>query len=296
VTRVVAGVLAFQLVAMAAGATIPWSTAASATSGTGTVTGSVFHDYDSDGVRDVLVAFGTATDRGVAGVVVRAFDATGAEVGSTTTAADGSYTLAVSGADTDEVRIEFTLPVAQPGPATYLPSTATATGASGSLRGTTVQFVTLGDTGVDLAVHLPAEHCQASPNIAISRQCLGDNTTIAAAPTLWVARYDGGPFTTANGYSDVFVDWPATTAATHAETFAVHGVAWDPRSGRVLTSAYVRRSVSLYEIAGTPRPGALFTTSPNATLRGRFLSMASCAAAAPSGVADVLASMMNICS
>jgi len=263
--RVASGLLALQLGAVAAGASAPWSVVASAATGSGTVTGSVFHDYDADGIRDVLVAFATATDRGVAGVVVRAFDATGAEVGSATTASDGTYTLAVTDADSDQVRIEFTLPVAQPGPATYVPSTTTVTGASGSARGTTVQFVTLGDTGVDLAVHLPDEHCQASPNVAVSRQCLGDNATIALAPTLWVTRYDGGPFATAGGFSDVFVDWTATTAATHAQTFAVHGVAWDPRSGRVLASAYVRRSVSLLEIDGTPRPGALFSTTPVGT-------------------------------
>jgi hypothetical protein len=74
---------------------------------TGTVTGTVFNDKNSNGAND-------GTDAGVSGVVVTAYDSSGAQVGTTTTSGNGNYSLNVSSAATNNVRIEFTTPNAHP--------------------------------------------------------------------------------------------------------------------------------------------------------------------------------------
>ena len=227
-----------------------------------TVTGTVFQDFNSNGTRDVAVAVGQAIDAGVAGIEVRAFDSTGALVGSTTSAANGTYTLTTTGAATTQVRVEFTIPSSNAALSSFMPSFATTTGASGSTYGSAVQFATLGDTGVNFAVNVPGEFCQNNPNLAVSRQCLNSVT----APSVWVTRYDGGPYKTANGYNNVYNDWSATSAATAGTTGSINGLAWDARSRRVLAAAYVRGLTAIYENpVGTPRPGAIFSTNPTGT-------------------------------
>ena len=74
-----------------------------AAAATGTVTGTVFNDKNSNGAND-------GTDAGVSGVVVSAYDSSGAQVGTTTTSGDGTYSLNVSSSATNNVRIEFTTP------------------------------------------------------------------------------------------------------------------------------------------------------------------------------------------
>ena len=104
----------------------------------GAVTGRVFQDFDSDGVMDTAVTLGTATDIGVAGIVVRAFGSNGAEVASTTTATDGTWSISVTSAPTTDVRVEFSIPSDNPSLAPFEPSFAAVTGASGSGVGTSV--------------------------------------------------------------------------------------------------------------------------------------------------------------
>lgn len=227
-----------------------------------TITGTVFQDFNSNGLQDSAVAFGVATDVGVSGIRVRAFDATGAEVGSTTTGSLGAYSLAITNASSNEVRIEFEIPDDNPALASLQPSFSTTTGASGSTFGSTIQFATIGDTGVNLAVNEPSEFCQNNPYLAVSRQCMNSVT----APSLWVSRYDGGPYTSANGYSTLYTNWSATQAGISGTTGSVHGLAWDRQSGQILSAAYVRAYAALYENpVGTPLPGALFSTAPNGT-------------------------------
>ena len=96
------------------------------------ITGTAFMDYDSNGTNDVggFVSGSSvkATDVGVAGVTVNAYDSTGTRVSTTTTAADGTYTVCSSGC-TGTVRLEFSVP------AGYQPSF------KGTNNGTSVRFV-----------------------------------------------------------------------------------------------------------------------------------------------------------
>ena len=241
----------------------PLGPAAPASAADGTITGTVFQDFNSNGVNDSAVVLGQAIDIGVAGIGVRAFDSTGAEVGTATTGATGTYSLAVTGAATNDVRIEFTIPTTDPVLSAYRPSFAvTSTGASGSASGSSVQFATIGNSGVNFAVNVPGEFCQSNPNLSVSRQCF---TGTDAAPSIWVTRYNGGPYETRKGFSDLYPSWAATTAGTKVGTGAILGMTWDPRSRRVLSTAYVRRAAGMYESGGVPRPGAMFITTPAGT-------------------------------
>ncbi len=258
------------------------------------IRGRVFQDYNSNGTFDTTVAFGVATDIGVAGITVRAYDEEGRRVDTTVSDSDGNYVLDLYDTDADDFRIEFTIPAGDRVLSAYRSSFA------GTNSGTSIQFAQRGDIAVDYGINVPGEFCQSNPNIAVSRQCLGEDDEgnelevgaldVDDAPSLWVTGYDGGPYTTATVnalpacplggpnyiegdcdpwptriYADVYVNWGATTAALHGTTKSIHGIAWDRRSGRIITSAFVRRNAQMYEQNGKALPGALFTTRPNGT-------------------------------
>src|ERR1700755_753401 len=131
------------------------------TGAAGTISGRVFQDYNGNGNFDTASTLsnvsgtgtvGTAVDIGVAGVQVRAYDSSGANVttgGAATTDASGNFSLSATG--TGPYRIEFTSI-----PAGYSPSarsTDSVNGGTASKSGTTVQFVPDGaSTNVNLGL------------------------------------------------------------------------------------------------------------------------------------------------
>jgi hypothetical protein len=235
------------------------------TNAAGTVSGRVYQDFASNGVFNSTVSVGTAADIGVSGIVVDAYDSTGARVGSTTTGADGSYILSASGNVGTDLRIEFTIPVTNP-------LSAFRSSFSGANSGTSVQFVTLGATNVDYGINVPNEFCQNNPYLCVSRLVAGEienGSSISGAASAWVTRYDGGPYTTAHGWTNTYNDWASTKIATQSETGSILGMAWDQSTRRVYHSAYIRRHALMYQVTdgGITRavPGAIFVSTPNGT-------------------------------
>ncbi len=121
---------------------------------TGTsVAGTVFRDFNLNGVKD------NTHEIGLAGVTIKAFNSSNAQVGTTTSAANGTYSITgLSGS----VRVEFsTLP------AGYV------SGPDGSSSGTSVQFVALSSTvgcNVNFGVNHPDDFCAKSgvqPKVAV---------------------------------------------------------------------------------------------------------------------------------
>jgi hypothetical protein len=148
----------------------------------GTVTGTVFNDFDVDGTRrttDDTTNYLKA-EPGVAGVTVRAFDATGTLVGTAVTASDGSYTLTVASASTNDVRVEFTVPDG------YESSFAPA-------GGSTVQFVSFSATNVDLGIQIPGDYCQGKPLMGVV--CMKAGSSSASGNTLRTYGYYQSPST-----------------------------------------------------------------------------------------------------
>jgi hypothetical protein len=231
-----AAVLLVLLAGLGATGSAPLATAAGSFSGA--VTGTVFQDFNANGVRDSALRLGRAVDAGIAGIEVRAFDRTGALVGTATTGAAGSYTLSVTGADTADVRVEFSIPVTpalrglQPAP-----STAT-TGASGSTRGTTIQFASIGNTSVDLGLFRPGEYCQDDPTLVTCGYFRGVGTTTnVGAFTLPGAM---------NGFTDQ--NAVATRIGSSLDLGSVFGIGID-RMRNVYLGTHLKRHVE-YGLGG----------------------------------------------
>ena len=136
----------------------------------GEIQGIVFQDYNSNGVMDTAGdTTNPAIDRGVAGVTVTVYDATGAQVGVATSDATGAYTI-TGLLDGAACRVEFSNL-----PAGY-DSSFQGSG-TGTTSGTSVQFVTGGSGNVSFGVNRPCDYCQQNPDLATSQYYKGNKPT-----------------------------------------------------------------------------------------------------------------------
>ncbi|HRK75419.1 MAG TPA: SdrD B-like domain-containing protein, partial [Rhodothermales bacterium] len=165
------------------------------------VTGFVYNDYNSNGVKDTY-------DIGVPGVLVSAYGSNGSLITSTTTNASGSYSLSVSSGT--QVRIEFT----------QIPAGSYPTNA-GTGNGTTVQFATAPASNVNLGINYPADYCENNPKMATPFYVNGNplaGGTAGGANAFWTYNY-----------SDI--DYSTPTATTTANRIgATWGVAYQRES------------------------------------------------------------------
>ncbi len=116
-----------------------------------TITGIIFQDVNFNGAKE-------ATDPGIAGVVVSAYDDNdpiGTPTATATAAATGAYTLSGLTAAT-KYRLEINNP-----------NTWFYPGPNGTGSQTTVRVATAGATNVDFGLVLPTDFCQAVPDIIL---------------------------------------------------------------------------------------------------------------------------------
>lgn len=218
----------------------------------GTVTGTVFQDYNSNGVQDS--AAGGAVDRGVAGVRVTVYDVAGGTA-TGTTGANGAYSVSPTGAG--PFRVEFTEL-----PAGFLPSARSQDsfgGQTATNAGTTVQFVNDGDTAnVNLAINNPADYCQNNPTLATCNQWQGAfGGANAAQPVLRVFPYSAGAAVSTN--TPAPYDVPATTLNVTMQTLGTtYGLAYNRISREVYVGAYFKRNAGF----GPSGTGAIYRINP----------------------------------
>ena len=139
------------------------------------IRGKAFSDYNYNGLEDDLGSVG------VGGIEVKLFDG-GGQVGSTTTASDGTYAFA-SAVNGTFYRIEFKIPTAL---------NAYKLTAKGTISNVATQFITAPNCIVNVAVALPADYCQANPFLISPIYVNGDplnvlgsakdSTTLIATP------------------------------------------------------------------------------------------------------------------
>jgi uncharacterized repeat protein (TIGR01451 family) len=209
----VGGLAASGLLAVAVACAFALSVPAlAAASINGTVAGTVFVDYNANGVKDPgsnVAASASATDAGVENATVSVVDSTGAVVGTTTTDATGAFSLSVTAA-TAEVRVEV------PPPARFV------AGPHGTGAASTVQFVTLGSpaaTAVGVGLVHPGDYAPAA-------------TRVLNAESYGAINFPGGPLANraaqptlvSSAYSDRGNSIP-TAEANAAQTGAIWGVA-----------------------------------------------------------------------
>ncbi len=122
---------------------------------TGTVIGTVFYDIDLDGMRG-------PGEPGVEEASVRAVDAAEALVAAAPTAADGSYVLQVAAARSSALRIQI------------IPPEGYAAGPHHGGAGTTVEFVTLGAPGPQVALTRPTDPRLAEAPVEVGNRVWRD--------------------------------------------------------------------------------------------------------------------------
>ncbi|WP_179830216.1 SdrD B-like domain-containing protein [Spirosoma fluviale] len=120
--------------------------------------GMVFNDFNADGVKD------SGETSGVPGVVVNAYDRTGALVGTATTDVFGLYSISSLQAGSYPLRVEFTA----------LPTYAGQGTRNGSNGRTSIQFANTPSCNVDFGILYPNDYCQANPQILVPCYLNGD--------------------------------------------------------------------------------------------------------------------------
>ncbi|NWF69756.1 MAG: hypothetical protein HXY40_11790, partial [Chloroflexi bacterium] len=214
----------------------------------GTVTGVVFRDYNANGVRD-------AQEPGIGGIVINAFDSLGNNVGTQTTAADGSYTLNWGGTETT-ARIEFVAPA------------GFQSGAVGTQSSTSVQFVTNGGTA-DFSVNRSGDYCTTVPTLATNCFVKGDQLAgvNSGLDVLVSFPYDAG---TTNVTSPAGADNPPdTTEATAAQIGTTWGIAYLPETNSIFAAAFMKRHTGF----GPFGTGAIYVRNRSAGTVGLFVTI-----------------------
>ena len=194
----------------------------------GTVYGTVYHDFDGNGQKNgASVPFGA--DAGIENVEVRAYDSTGALVGSATTASDGTYSISVTGAATTSVRIEFDTPAGfYPSPMD--PAAIPFNGASSTTRPGPIQFTTVPRGNVNYAL-INGEIGKSTDMIAAAHLRQGASSITAADDSIWLTPQSMASVT--------------ANVANNGETGALWGLAWNRTNQRLWSSAVIRRSSGL---------------------------------------------------
>ncbi|MFD2572633.1 SdrD B-like domain-containing protein, partial [Spirosoma soli] len=216
------------------------------------ISGTVYRDFNNDGVRSFTATSPLDGEIGVGGVTVTVYS--GTAVVATTTTSSASATagqFSISTSATGPFRVVFT----------NLPAGYFA-GRVGTNSGTTVQFAPDNTTAnLNLGINYPSDYCQASPNFIVPCYVNGDpqsttaTSTTAAAnqPVLVTLPYSA---TSGNGNAPSEV-----SLAQNSQLGAVYGVAYQRATKYVFTSAFVKRHSGL----GTGGPGAIYITKPTGT-------------------------------
>ena len=214
--------------------------APSASAGPGTITGQVFNDFGADGTRGSSPA--GQTDSGLAGVTVFAYDNVG-PCGSTTTAANGVYTL-VHTCTSALVRVEFTTS----GPVLdgLQPAPMAVPGAPLLSSGSTVQFVTANATDVNAGFLRPTDYCQANPQLIAScfyNGAASNNQLTNKALSKWAYGTSGIPALNADKLS------------AKSLLGSIYGLAHSRSRDQLFAAAVLRRHVGM----GPSGLGAIYT-------------------------------------
>jgi len=210
-----------------------------APTGPGEIQGVVFRDFNASGDQDSI-------EPGVSGVIVTAYDASGAVAATATTAADGSYTL--SGlTDGVSYRIEVTNY-----PSFLFPAPV------GTDNRTTTTFAASPATNINVALINPADYTQPEPDISGSTYFAGD-PMVPGDPANAQALVSYPYTRTGLCQSCGGVEPDPTVLAKMGDVGSVWGVAYQRSAHTLYASAFLKRHAGLYEDSnGDPKLGMIF--------------------------------------
>ena len=181
------------------------------------ISGTVFRDFNANGVFDNTSAF---REIGVQGVSITAYNSAGTAVGTAISDALGNYTIAsVTGA----LRVEFT----------NFPSPTDYSSAKGLGNGTSVQFVNGGATNVNFAINAPIDYSQSNPLIALP--CY-ENGLSTGNNNVGIVGF---------AYNSSQLTGTKRNLASISEVGAVWGTAYQRSNSRLFAGAFLKRHVGL---------------------------------------------------
>jgi hypothetical protein len=176
------------------------------------ISGFVFRDFNSNGVKDNTATF---NETFLGGVTVKAYSAAGAEVGSTTTSATGAYSFTGL---TLPLRIEFSGL-----------TTEDYTGPAGVTNASSVQFYSAATSSANFGVNYPAHYCQAAPDYVVSRY---KNVAVASSPSMIKVPYS------ASGTNNPAIE---TIMANKNQIGIVWGTAYNRTLSTIYAATFVKR-------------------------------------------------------
>ena len=203
------------------------------------ISGRVFQDFNANGTFDSQVNF---NEIGVANVTVKAFDATGAQVALTNSAADGLYTL--TGLSSGKAyRIEFFWSDSSLKPGTGVTSS------------TSVQFAQDGAANLNLTLNNPINYSQSQVDVVVPVAIVGPTTQAIAVGRDYrsLAALVKFPMTATGKPGDAGYIAP-TTVATHEQIGSTSGAAYHRESKSIFVAAYAKRASGF----GPGGPGAIY--------------------------------------
>ena len=253
----------------------------------GSITGRVFQDFNGNGVYENgtgITSLPIAVDTGVAGVVVTAYDRFGINRGSTTTNANGTYSLTASG--TGPYRLEFTQIPTGFQPSARSTDSVQSTGTTNA--GSTVQFVadaTTSSDPVNLALNRPRDYCQDNPLICSQQYSpLDVNDPLAA----FAVPYNAGSTRTSGGAPVTdFMSPGNTNLASMNQIGTTFGLAYNRAAKQAFFAAYMKKH-SKFGPGGT---GAIYQVNLNNGAVSEYVNLntlygANTAGANPHNTAD----------
>ncbi|MEZ0483685.1 SdrD B-like domain-containing protein, partial [Fibrella aquatica] len=283
------------------------------TSAQAQVSGTVYREFKMNGVADAAVTNTFSSTGGVSAAIQTRFaeiGLTGALItvygdneqvlGNTTSAANGTWSVAVPGTYTGaQVLVECRLPTSL---------SALTPGPRGANNRTTVITVPRNSTGVDFTFGVGSQHAQDSPQVAFACFALPQPSNATGSPGSaepMVIRFpyiNGGPLTnatraaantttsTGQNYYAPGQNPPVTSKAvltTFGQTGTVYGLAYDKRRNRLLTSAFERAYTGIGANGGGGEGRIYVTTldaSGNATATALWLDLETALGANVAGV------------
>lgn len=207
----------------------------------GQISGTVFRDFNGNGSRQTGASF---NEEGVAGVIVKAYNSTGAEIGSTTSSNNGSYSF--SGLSFP-VRLEFIPTLVDDYSSPF-----------GSSNKSNVQFYDVGTTDANFGINYPEHYCHtASPNIVTTCFVNGRPSTGTPQTDVLVQH----PFFASGNMTS------NTYLGDAGELGSIWGIAYNRDNGDIYTSSLVKRHTGMKDndANGTEDIGAIYIKSPSGT-------------------------------
>lgn len=210
----------------------------------GQITGSVFRDFDGDGIK-------TENEPYVSGVIVTAYGVDGQSCATATTSSQGNGSnYQLTGCGDQPVRIEFSITEG-----VCVDSGLDYSAYQGGVYGTSVQFVTGNTADVNFALHNPADYNQGALQTHVYVATYSNGDPLGGGDAGSSAWFYGFPYDN-SGNSDA--DNPPTHVLSGETIGSVWGTAYSRQAGKIFTSALMKRHTGL----GVMGSGGIYMLEP----------------------------------